>query len=665
MSAVVKFIPSHRIDRQLLLLLIAFALGLYLRTLAPGLLSGDPGEFQFAAWRLGLAHPTGYPLYLLLGSAWQHLLAFVGVDPAAALNAFSAVIGALAVALLYIIMQDWLRGAPAVRRAAAFFSAFFFAANPTFWSQNLIAEVYTLHVLFILLIFRSVQRITLIGERQDSVSTHTPTSLRSYFLTFLLLGLALTHHGMTLLLIPGSLLTLWLRGEGQQERLLSWRPTLMIGALLATVLPLALYLYIPLRSGPAASPWYHQRLGTEMLVLYQNNWQSFVDFITGRSISVGFHSWQAAIAKLPEAWLLWRLHFNWPGLILIGLGLYILVRQRNWQVLALTGIYALLQQAFNLFYAIDDILVYYIPLYLIGAIWTGFAANALGNGAWGTQAAPSANPDTQSTTRSFTSGLLLVFLLFLLPLRLISTYFPQLDQSNSTTARQMWETILAAQPPADAILISNDRNEIVPLFYLQAVEKQATTITGLFPLLAPDARFTDIGSTIETALTNGNGRPVYLIKSMPGLEVRFAITPATQPLVQVMGPAAINAPAIPVDQAFGPLQLLGYDWQPVANGVRIDLHWAVREKLPTDYTSTVQLLDANDEKIAQDDHTPGGVYYPTSRWKPGETLLDSHVITLPADQQPTTLLVGMYEGPDFAPLAPPLRIRLAPLTLNH
>jgi len=100
MSAVVKFIPSHRIDRQLLLLLIAFALGLYLRTLAPGLLSGDPGEFQFAAWRLGLAHPTGYPLYLLLGSAWQHLLAFVGVDPAAALNAFSAVIGALAVALL-------------------------------------------------------------------------------------------------------------------------------------------------------------------------------------------------------------------------------------------------------------------------------------------------------------------------------------------------------------------------------------------------------------------------------------------------------------------------------------------------------------------------------------------------------------------------------------
>src|SRR5215212_9623295 len=122
--------------------------------MARGLLAGDSGEFQTAAWRLGLAHPTGYPLYLLLGGAWQHALALIGVSPATALTAFSAVIGALAVALLYIIMRDWLQGELNVRRAAALFTALLFAVNPTFWSQNLIAEVYTLHVLFILLILR-------------------------------------------------------------------------------------------------------------------------------------------------------------------------------------------------------------------------------------------------------------------------------------------------------------------------------------------------------------------------------------------------------------------------------------------------------------------------------------------------------------------------------
>ena len=51
-----------------------FAAALYLRTLAPGVLGGDSGEFQFAAWLGGFAHPTGYPLYLLLGYLWTHLL---------------------------------------------------------------------------------------------------------------------------------------------------------------------------------------------------------------------------------------------------------------------------------------------------------------------------------------------------------------------------------------------------------------------------------------------------------------------------------------------------------------------------------------------------------------------------------------------------------------
>jgi hypothetical protein len=144
---------TTRVDRQIATLLFALALGLYLRTLAPGLLDGDSGEFQFAAWRLGLAHPTGYPLYLLLGSAWQHGLAWLGVNPATALNAFSSVVGALAVALLYLIMSNWLAGDGTLRRGVAALTALCFAVNPTFWSQNLIAEVYALHVFLVLLLF--------------------------------------------------------------------------------------------------------------------------------------------------------------------------------------------------------------------------------------------------------------------------------------------------------------------------------------------------------------------------------------------------------------------------------------------------------------------------------------------------------------------------------
>ena len=45
-----------------LLLGLAFC-ALYLFTLVPSVLPADNGEFQLVAWKLGIAHPPGYPLY--------------------------------------------------------------------------------------------------------------------------------------------------------------------------------------------------------------------------------------------------------------------------------------------------------------------------------------------------------------------------------------------------------------------------------------------------------------------------------------------------------------------------------------------------------------------------------------------------------------------------
>jgi hypothetical protein len=243
-----------------------------------------------------------------------------------------------------------------------------------------------------------------------------------------------------------------------------------------------------------------------------------------------------------------------------------------------------------------------------------------------------------------------------LPIQLATRDFALLDQSNATRTQEMWQALAAAQPPTDAILVSNDRNEIAPLFYLQAVEGQFPGVTGLFPLLAPDERFVDLGATVETALRAGNGRPVYLIKAMPGVETKFALTAATLPLVEVMGPAATTPPTIVVDQPFGPLRLLGYDWLPNADGVTVRLHWQVQETVAADYTTTVQFFAANGDKVAQNDAPPGGVYYPTSHWKIGETLVDTHTLPFTQDQQPVKLLVGMYSGPDLTPLAPALEL---------
>jgi len=84
-----------RIDGWLALAVGGLSLALYGRTLAPGLLPGDSGELQTLSALLGNTHPTGYPIYLLVGKLFTWLP--VG-DMAYRVNLLSAVMAALAVA---------------------------------------------------------------------------------------------------------------------------------------------------------------------------------------------------------------------------------------------------------------------------------------------------------------------------------------------------------------------------------------------------------------------------------------------------------------------------------------------------------------------------------------------------------------------------------------
>jgi hypothetical protein len=646
---VVKLSALDRRDRQIAFLLGAVALATYLRTLAPGLLPGDSGEFQVAAWQLGLAHATGYPLYLLLGSGWQHGWALVGAEPAWALNAWSALAAAVGVSLLYWVMTRELPDPPLRRRTAALYSALLLALNLTYWSQSLIAEVYALHVVLMLAVLAVAQRLI------------TRARGRTLVLLALLAGLSLTHHALSLLWLPAVGLYLLMAGVAWRQ-LPRWSWPV---ALLAGLLPLLLYLYIPLRSGPLASPWYHQPLGNAPLTLYGGGWESFRSFITGASIGAGFRSPGEALAQLPTAAWLWRYHFGWIGLVMIAAGLVWLVSTRRWAWLTFTLLYVLVQQTFNLFYAIDDILVYYIPLYLVGAMWAGCGLAGLASTHWRAQSSDApAQP-------AGVLGWVAAGVLILLTLRSAPITAAQIDQSSATAARTQWESILAAAPGSRAILVSNDRNEIVPLFYLQSVEGRGQGLTGLFPGIAPDARFGDIGATLATALEAAleaalaaaqdaeESMPVYLIKPMPGLEVAFELAPVTPPLVQVIGQIEPAPPSVVVDQAIGPLRLLGYDPMPNAQGLELRLHWQVIEPVGGDYTLSLQILGEGDTKLAQEDLQPGGVYYPSSLWQPGATLVTHHHLDTngPLSTQ-ATLLVTFYMPADMTQLAPPLRLPL-------
>ena len=655
-QAAVKSNRPTPLDWLLAVAVAVAAFVIYLRTLAPDVLPGDAGEFQLAAWRLGLAHATGYPFYMLVGSAWQHALALFGVSPAAALNSLSALFAALAAAVAYLLLLDAPAQSAITRRLVALLASSMLAVNVTFWSQAVVAEVYTLHALLVLLLLWTLQH----------TATLHPVTPRALIWPALVLGLSLAHHAMSLLAIPAVLLYLFLVDRAWwRMSLRAWLP------ILAAVLgPLLLYAYIPLRSGPAATPWYHQSLGSETLSLYAGGLTAFVDFITGRSISVGFHSPAVAMANLPVAVDLWRQHFGILGLLLIVLGLYVLFERRRPFLWLTVGI-AVAQQLFNLFYAIGDIAVYYTSLYAIAAVWAGYGAAGLCDGMLFRNALPtqSANAGATNTAGAGwgSAGALIALVLFLLPIRAYRENAPAVDQSGNHTARTFWQPIIAALPPGEAILVTNDRDEIPSLFYLQYAEHSAPPVTALHPLIAPDARFADLGATLDTALAEAGDTPVYLVKPMPGLEIKYDLESLQEPLVRAHL-ADPSKPTYAVNHPLGNLTLLGYDWQPNDAGARnngsidVQLHWRVDQRPAADYTTSVQLFNAAGNRIAQSDSPPGGLYYPTSLWKPGEHLLEAHTLTLDAPLDSETILqVGQYRSRDGSQPAPPLRMQTPPL----
>lgn len=89
----------------------------------------------------------------------------------------------------------------------------------------------------------------------------------------------------------------------------------------------------------------------------------------------------------------------------------------------------------------------------------------------------------------------------------------------------------------------------------------------------------------------------------------------------------------------------------------IDPFLASRKALKNDYTTTVQIFDADQQKITQRDAPAGGVYYPTSLWKVDEVLVEHHAFVI-EEGESTELLVGMYRGPDLEMLSTPLMVAL-------
>jgi len=262
---------SHKTEYLWASLTGLIALAVYWATLAPTVLFADSGEFQFVPWMPAIAHPTGYPLYTLLGWLFSHALPFG--DVAYRMNLFSAVTGAFAVSFVFLTTKQIIvRISPhanaTAQNLAAVIAALSFAFGQAFWSQAVIAEVYGLHALFIAMILWQSLRVL-----ADS-GTKSTLTFSDLWLLALLFGLSLTHHRTGVLLFPALVLTFWLAGT-RRIPLADAFKLLSVGAA-----PALFYLYFPLIA--PFVPYAQLHLSdTQTLTLYQNTVAGFIAHIMG------------------------------------------------------------------------------------------------------------------------------------------------------------------------------------------------------------------------------------------------------------------------------------------------------------------------------------------------------------------------------------------------
>ncbi len=158
----------------------------------------DDGGFILSSYFLGVEHPPGYPLFTLIAHFFSKL-PFGSV--AYRVHLTSAFFGALTGAAAWLCARRLIPG-----RLPAYLVAFGLGFSPVFWSQAIIAEVYTLNTFFFLVLVYLGLRACPPGAPPD------PADRRVLPWMAFLFGLSLSNHWPLMLLVaPAFLILLWPR----------------------------------------------------------------------------------------------------------------------------------------------------------------------------------------------------------------------------------------------------------------------------------------------------------------------------------------------------------------------------------------------------------------------------------------------------------------------
>ena len=615
-----------QLDLVLAFLLACGVFILYTRTLVPSVLDGDQGEFQYIPSVLGIPHPSGFPLYLLLGRLWSALP--IGTL-AYRMNLLSAFFGALTVAALYLALRS-----QKLLLLASLGASLTLALIPQFWEYSTVAAVYRLHDFLIVLLF------AFLAQWEAARNWHWLE------LAALAFGLDLANH-LTIVFFAPATLVLVLMVSG---RALFKEIRVIITAGLLLLLPLALYVYFPLRglqlltnnfvlpgwnlavAQGIVSPFYD---GSPTGVFQYFVGGTFFQSVTGHlqwkwdtlipdwtAIVLQTVNWQVvALSLIGVVWLALRRAKIAIWLVLVVVTFQLIALQYSYAGLAAIG-------QFSSYFS-----EYYLPSFIAMII---LAAWGIDGAIRGMETLTSrVGVRSQLAASSVSALILAAFLIF--TIADLSAHRSDALASRSAEIQAKWDSVQRFPPDQGAALVGH-WGDLTPLWYYQYADGWRRDLVTINP---PDEGRVD--AWIAT------GKPLYIAGSLldwaPGIAPKYHLTPWGS-IVRVT--LESYAPASPLTheadwtfEADRPmLKLSGFDVSPailrVGESLDLAAYWQVLQSMRIDdATIYISLDNAQDDAHSQSyafvvNWLPGG------RLAAGQRALGTYSYTVPWGTHPGT-----------------------------
>ncbi len=405
-----KIQTNSRLSLWISFSLLAIISGVvYWKTLCPGIgYWGDMAKFAFLGKVLGTAHISVYPTYIVL----NHL--FVSLIPKGTLALRANLLSTIfAICALWFLFSSMVL--LNVRRFVAFTTALAFSFTFSIWMYSLVAEVYTLNVLFVIVViyFLLVWNRT----RQD----------RYFYLATFLYAFSFGNHLTMIGLLPAFAYCVWVT---DRKTFTDVKKILIV--IVIILAGFSQYYYVVWRTNDPSTRF------------LETNTQALINFLTH------FHQDEAFTFTIREL-ILQRIP------ILAG---YILREFSALIVLSIWGMISFRDRFANKFLVIcimGEILfclningretwAFFLPVYIILAIYLGLGIEDL--------------------FRRVTKYPRLVYLCLILPIFFLGLNFQRNDQSNRVLHARMVEKALATVSQDGVIIVDEYDSACFFWYYL-------------------------------------------------------------------------------------------------------------------------------------------------------------------------------------------------------